>query len=265
MQKSLPILLLILGIVVIGLVFVLGKGSNGNKPTVPTSTPAPSVVRSKPYINLIPSTEGHRITLNVDQVYYADTAEYEIRYERTSEVTKDRIGAGIIGDNIKISGSSFSSGEKLFGSASSGVEKYDKDVQGTDLLVRLRGGAGGTGKYETTWKLFPGSKKLTFEEGNFTFEGNLSKSTFYVVMNSVGLPKALEGEILAGPYSIFTKGDTVVGGKVTVKLPTTESSVKVFGWDPTLNSWKDYSVNTKLEGQNVVFNVDRLSTYVIVR
>lgn len=264
MKKQLPIILFVLGIVIVGIVFVFGKGKD--KPTASvTPTQAPTMVRSKPYIALIPSVDGHRISLNVNQAVYADTAEYEIRYERTSEVTKDRIGAGIIGDNIQISGNSFSSGEKLFGSASSGVEKYDKDVQGTDLLVRLRGGVGGTGKYETTWRLSPGSKKITSGDGGFIYEGNLSKSTFYIIMNSVGLPKALDGEIVAGPYAIFTKGDNLVTGKVTINLPPAESSVRIFAWDASASSWSDITSSIKTDGQAVTFSTNKLSTWVVVK
>lgn len=271
MKKNSALLLLLPVLLLVGGLFFIIVGDRSSKDGSGKPTPVPEkLVKEKPYITLIPGLDGHRATLNIGNIEYGKTLEFEIHYDRalTDEkgrvVPGEKVGGGIIGDNISINGLSYSSEKKLFGSASSGVEKFDKEVQGTDLIVRFRGD-GGTLRYETQWRLSPGQKKLVSADENFSFEGELPKNSFYIIMDTVGLPKPVLGEVVGGPYGIFTEGGISVKGKIKFNFSTSSSQVKIFGWDSLVSDWKEYAKGLQRDGDTVSLEVDRLTVFVAIK
>ena len=258
MKQILGILLVI--VVLGGGIFWLMKGRKGSvAPTGPTSAPETILpLEKRPYVILVPRNDGHEIKLEVTNINEAETIDYELLY-MAGDASR-----GVIG-SVELKGEKNFTRDLTLGSCSKNVCKYDEGVTGGTLNLKLKGDK--TQKYELPFKLSVGKEAkagLVSADGNFTFQGNLEMTIFYLVGRTIGLPQVPTGRVIGGPYSIFSAGSTVAKGTIKLKLDQSSPTVKVLGWDRASQAWKEYQKGLETDGNIVSVEVDSLTTFVAV-
>ena len=204
MKKNLKIILPLFIVVLVGLVWLFKPA----KKTVPvTETPARKVeqinqlaVKDRPFVILSPRADGKEMTITVDKVTNASKIEYEVEYN-----TKDII-SGFFG-TIDLSKETLPAVKKgLFGTCSKSVCRYDEGVSGGSLTLRFEGG-----DQPYVLKTDFNLQQMFDREGVFTSKDakatldvgrtGLPNGTYLIISGTMGLPEAVEGEVVAGPYS----------------------------------------------------------------
>lgn len=248
MNKALSILLVV--VIILGLIgggaFFFFKSS--------TKTPISKVqeeeevvkelpLEQKPYVSLTPRTDGHELHLLVSKIPSGTTAvEYDLFYTNADGINQGATGSG------KTNGGTTLERDVLLGSCSSGKCKYDEGVEKGTFTLKLRDSNGKlTAKMQTEFHLQKNGGKLTSADGKFTLtSSNLSKTGYYLVMNTIGIPQNSPGNIASGPYGVFTKASIKVSGTVSLSGGT----VYIFStkWTP-LESGKTSSLGTFISTQ----------------
>ncbi|HBL52231.1 MAG: hypothetical protein A3D24_02065 [Candidatus Blackburnbacteria bacterium RIFCSPHIGHO2_02_FULL_39_13] len=222
MKKILPIVLIVVvGLGLIGGAFLFLKKSTqapGQKQGVNPDVVKETVLRElpleeRPYTTLIPRADGREFHLTISKIPSgAEVLEYELVYKVASGVTQ-----GVPG-SIKINNQSKIERDLLLGTCSSGKCRYDEGVSDGTFTLRFRDNQGRlVAKLETPFYLRKGGKELKLSGSDFAINNAvLSPSTYYLVMNTFGLPGKVDGNVSSGPFGVFTKGSEKVSGTVTI-------------------------------------------------
>jgi len=257
MKKLLPIFLIVLLLIVGGVFFFLNRKKT---PSVPVEAPTTVLpIEERPFIQLSLDSQAHNLKLQVLGIRQASSVEYELIYF-ANEYQKGVIGSGQVED-----GSRFSK-DLLLGSCSRNVCRYDENVTGGNLTLKLRG-SGTTQKYIIPFSVYGGTGKtqtLTLEEGNFSLEATLTKGSFYLLGSTVGLPEMPEGKIIGGPVGIFSSTETKDSGKIQISLSQEASNAQVLAWDKGSSSWKKLTDGFKINAQKAEVSISALTTFVVV-
>lgn len=209
-NKILPFI--IIGSIILILIVVVIVVVNTRKTTEETSTTTTTQTTSKkmtelqleddekPYISLIPSTDGHTLTLKITDVpSQFSEAEYEIVY--TAQDEDIEIEKGVSGNATFNSSSSFSE-DVLLGTASctNGCKyKYDEGVTGGTVTITFKTDDNQYSKYEGNFILVTGAdinEDETITIGSLTITGTANSKTEYFI--------ALKN--FTSIYSIFSSG-----------------------------------------------------------
>ena len=166
-------------------------------------------LEDKPYVTFTPGPSCE-YSLSVSRILTSPAkVEYEIVYKDEAGVTQGASGS--------ISPSAGSATKKiLFGTESSGHRKCDKGVSGGDVTLRYRNDEGKlTSKLTGKFAVIEAETTLTL--GKFTLELAKATKDKFVVIETEGLPKVVEGTVSAGPIGVFTSGkSTALSGTVTL-------------------------------------------------
>ena len=141
MKKGLMIgigLVLVIGLGFIGW-FILGKNNSGEE-VLPTPTPVRYVevsAEEAPFVSLIPSSDGHWLTLNIAGIRDAETVEYELAYD-----TAAGVGQGSISSPSPVGADGKYEKRIMLGTESSGKYTFHEGVSGGSVTVKLAGGLG---------------------------------------------------------------------------------------------------------------------------
>lgn len=258
MKKKLTIILIIIAVLLIvgGIFLIKGRNKDQNvdenqqdqKKTLETP------LEDRPYVALIPRTDGKEFTLEISRIKNAKTIEYELVYESQG------LSRGVIGSVELSSGETEVSRKLLLGTCSRDVCKYDEGVEQGSLTLRFRG-AEGTRKFETSFHLQQGGKELTSIDNNFKLAGKFAANTFYLTMPTIGLPEKVEGKVLVESYGIFTAGSSSAkNSTLTMVLSESPTSAKLFLFDGTSSTEQ---TGAKVEGQNLTATVNSLGTFFV--
>lgn len=210
MKSSLPLFLLIGGVLIVSLVgFIIfnlrTRGGGGEEEEVVAQVPAPQ-------ITLTPNSAGQVLSLWVAKIdTKAASLEYELIYNTDKGVLQ-----GVPG-SVDLGGKSSLTRDLTLGTCSSGVCRYDKGVKDITLTIRLRDNKGKLlVKFATPVALLTKTRELASSDEKFSLMLDKQGTGFYVVMQTGAVPGTLPGEVAAGPYGVFASGDTKQSGKVTL-------------------------------------------------
>jgi len=255
MKKVIPIVLIFSLLVFGGFFFFARTKKAPEKKPLLQETSLP--LEERPFVSLIPVEDGHYFNLKVEKIKNADSVDYELLY------MSDDLSRGVIG-SVEVNGQDFFEKEILLGSCSRNVCRYDENITGGSLTLKLRG-ASGVQKYVVPFSLHVGSSKIekfTLEEG-FSVEGKFAKG-LYLLSSPVGIPQMPEKEVIGGPFSVFTQEEKNQDATVQIKLNKASSKATVLLWDKNLSSWKILSSGFETDGEVVRVETDTLSTFVVV-
>lgn len=219
MKKYWPVALLLLGVLLIGSIFVL-KSRNKELPVEEEENIPEVPFGQRPVVTLTPTEDGHYLVLNVSNlVYDAETLEYLLEYKTSAGETQ-----GVSG-RLDLSGQNSLERELLLGSESSGKFRYDEGVEEGTITLRYRDSSGKTtGKVASDFHLQKDPTKLTSLDGKFSATPEPSIG-YFVTMSTMGLPGDAPGNIVVGPYGVFTSSED----SVTLTLDLTGS--ELYLWD----------------------------------
>ncbi len=259
MKKLLSIVIFVIVILALvggGFLYLRGKWGGGK--ATPTPTPEGKLVETpveeRPYVALIPSQDGHWLTLDIKGIKHGNSLEYELIYNTASGVTQGSTNA------VELEGASYTK-KILLGTESRGHYRYDEGVTEGTLTLRFRSGEE-VRKFITEIHLQQGEDELTSRDKNFSLSGKLSPTDFYLTMPTVGLPGEVEGRVVGGPYGVFTSGrETVQGGELSLTLTEEAAEIKLLAWAEA--NWQAIE-DSRIEGKTVYAEVESLSTFVAI-
>jgi len=216
------------------------KNEEGQLPQQATPVPTKPLEQSigeRPYVNLVPTADGHWINLEVTGIQQGTKSiDYELVYFAGDLVNK--VERGVAG-SVDLKGEKSISRKILFGSESCTVKckyRYDENVSEGSLTLKVHK-ENSTDKYESAYRLQKGSEGkegLTTGDGNFKFvANNLSSNAYFLTISTLGVPSLLPGVIAANPYGIFP----AVNSKGMVSFKTTEQTAKIYFWNN--NKWEE--------------------------
>ncbi|MEA3355363.1 MAG: hypothetical protein U9Q63_02690, partial [Patescibacteria group bacterium] len=140
MKKNLKIFIPIIAIIAIigGIFFFKNKTKKTKTPEQIETRKIEQInklaLKDRPFVTLIPRSDGKEVTLGVDKVFNATNAEYELEYQT------DTLIQGVFG-NLEFTDKNMPlSKDLLFGSCSKGKCRYDEGVIGGSLTMRFKGG-----------------------------------------------------------------------------------------------------------------------------
>ncbi len=214
--------LLIIGAVVLvivtGLIFFVTKGKSGTAIDGPKK-PSPLTTKilinelplaDRPFTVLVPHATNRLFTFVTIGADKAQTASLDLEYQSGDLLKGARasIESPIASPFIKaiILGSCSTGGKCTFDSdLKSGTEKFKLTFPGQDVTHLLKGDF----VFLMGQKNFPDGK-VAFEPSKSTAKSNL------IMMNSFGLPKPAEKEIMLYPIVISATDDKVISGSLTI-------------------------------------------------
>ncbi len=212
MKKFLPIILFLLGIgVFVATYFLFIKTRKST--IVEEEKFVPEIpFEQRPVVSLTPSEDGHWLKLEIVdiKVTNVDSMDYELLYRVSDGRTQ-----GVPG-TVSLDNETFLERDLLLGSESSGKFRYDEGVEKGTLTLRFRNDKGKLlGKLSTDFHLQSGIKALTTVDGEFSYSlDKIPRGTFFVVMETFGVPADLPGALSSGPYGIFTSGKNTYPGTI---------------------------------------------------
>ncbi len=258
MKKFLPIIIAVIVVLILGIGgFLIIKSKKTSAPS--TSKPQEEAIietplEERPYVTLTPRADGKEFTMDIERIKNTQTVEYELVY------LSQGLSRGVIG-SVDLKGETSISRKLLLGTCSKNVCKYDEGVTEGTLTLRFREPEG-TRKFTTEFHLQQGDNELTSIDGKFKLTGKLSGEAFYITTSTVGLPKEIEGKIIAGPYGVFTSGsETIKNGKANLTLSEKPSLAKLYSWDG--KDWNEEK-SAKVEKEIISTPTDILGTFIAV-
>ncbi len=213
MKKILPVVVFLLGILlVVGVYFFVIKGKNKEVPVDEEEAVVEIPLEKRPLVSLTPTADGHYLNLLLKDIKIeADSLDYELLYQTGNGITQ-----GVPG-TVKLQGKSEFDASLLLGSESSGKFRYDEGVSEGTITLRFRDAKGKlVGKLSTQFHLQGSSTELTSLDGKFKFTLDKATKDYFVVMETFGLPKNFDGNIVAGPYGVFSS-DSGFAGKIEME------------------------------------------------
>lgn len=196
------------------------------KPTPFPTKPVEQTIKERPYVSLLPSSDGHWLTLELKNIVKGTKSlEYDLIYMADVEGNRLERGVSTGGVPIDLSGQTEYSKKNLLGSASctTGVckYKYDENVTEGTLSMTLTS-PNGKDKYDSVYRIQKGSEaKEAFTTGDGIFSlttNNLPAKNAYLVISSIGIPVPLPEGVSPKtvPYAVYP----ALSGKGTVSFKT---------------------------------------------
>jgi len=215
MKKFLPIILLVVGLLVFGGVYFFVI----RKPAVETivddedtSSLIEIAFEDRPLVTLTPRSDGHWLDLTLSNLgkFKAESLEYELVYQVPDK------GQQGTGGKLALTGSDIEK-EILIGSESSGNYYYDSGVETGMFTLKFRNDKGKLiAKFSTEFHIQTDTDTLTNVDGDFVVTLDESSDEYFVVMDTIGFPELLDGEVSKGPYGVFTSSSDPIAGKTNL-------------------------------------------------
>lgn len=210
MKKAIPFLILLVGILVVGGVYMFV--SRKNAPVViqeEEEIVADVPLDKRPFTSLTPTDDGHWLTLKIENIVVdAASLDYELLY-----TVGDGRTQGVPG-NIKLANQDMIERKLLLGSESSGKFRYDDGVETGTVTLKFRNDKGKlVGKLTTQFHLQSATSSLSSQDGGFTFDlASKPKKGYFVTMETFGLPSSISSKLTSTPYGIFTSSTSIPSG-----------------------------------------------------
>jgi len=209
MKKIIPLVLLFVGLLVLGGVFLFLRGKSKDTADFDTEEEVAEVELAKrPVATLIPSSDGHWLKLRIEKIVIeAKTLDYELLYKVADGRTQGVPGVIELGSEKDIER------DLLLGSESSGKFRYDEGVERGTLTLRFRNDKGKlVAKFSTEFHLQTETDILNSLDNEFSYQLNEESSQYFITMETFGLPQDFDGAVLRGPYGAFSSATSSLEG-----------------------------------------------------
>ncbi|HAU99187.1 MAG: hypothetical protein UX04_C0001G0117 [Microgenomates group bacterium GW2011_GWF2_45_18] len=251
----------IAGTLFVALVALIISFVSGNPE--PTASPVPSrkpkltipantiPVSERPYVTVRP-TGGREVVLVMhDLKKKADSVDFELQYA-SGDKQEAAIGSLPMSTTFPVTKTI------LLGSKSGGGKiTYHENVTGGMLTLSFYDE---NYKLENTWNYIEMKKSIESvgsKDGkfHFTFTKPEKSQQYMIVYQSPGLPAPIEGEIIAGPYSIAGVSEFTSAGSAEVRVSKEVSTATLHTWDGKEWSSKKVTVKDKLITEKATANL----------
>lgn len=213
MKKFIPLALLLVGLLVLGGVFVFIRGRGKDTDDLEFEEEVAEVeLEKRPVATLTPSSDGHWLKLRIEKIVIkAETLDYELLYKVPDGRTQGVPGV------INLDSEEDIERDLLLGSESSGKFRYDEGVERGTLTLRFRNSKGKlVAKFMTEFHLQTGVDTLNSLDDKFSYKMDEESDEHFITMETFGLPKDFDGDISSGPYGVFSSSTGDIGGIVSL-------------------------------------------------
>lgn len=215
----------------------------------------------RPYVTLTPRADGKEVSMTIDRVAKATSVEYEMEYQAESLIQ------GVFGTIDFTQETAPVSKNLLFGSCSKGKCRYDEGISGGSLTLRFDGGkepfALKSGfnlqrQFDREGKFISQDSKAGLDVGR----SGLPANTFVLIAGTMGLPTAVDGEVLAGPYSFLAAtSPTLKNATLSIQSKDDLTGARLMWWDgKSLTELKAETGDGKISA-----SVTALGTFLVVK
>ena len=210
-------------------------------------------LEEQPFLVLNPIGGGQKIEMEISNFGQVESVEYELTY------LSEGFSRGAIG-SVKIDSEKVIEKELLLGSCSSGTCKYDKDVEGGSLTLRIKDDEG-TKKLVSGWQLYQNEEVLVSADKVFEITSSSFETGTFIVASTLGLPGPVEeGEVIAGPYGIFGNLSNPKNLGVSFVPDRELTDPTILAWDG--EQWEE--LESEPEGGAIVAKTNTLGVYILI-
>ncbi|OGD63297.1 hypothetical protein A2160_02260 [Candidatus Beckwithbacteria bacterium RBG_13_42_9] len=209
----------------------------------------------RPYVALLPHPDPSScsgVDMVIENLKNNETlAEYELEYNAGPMIQ------GVFGRR-DFTQKVTSHQPLLFGSCSRNKCKCDENITGGKLTLDFTAQEDYSLFSDFTMQIIGQSDKLNSTDARLVVDPGsaLPKSTQVIIMNTMGLPGELNGEVILGPYGIFPPKGIVARGEMAVTLQTKEAGKLMFwggqAWQELKTEINDDKVSGILPNVGVV-------------
>lgn len=215
LKKYLPLILFVIGLgVVSAAAFFVLRSRAPKEAEEDTSLLRDVPLENRPIATLTPGEDGHWLYLSVRkfEIEGAASMDYELLYKLPDGRTQ-----GVPG-TIDLSGQDEIERDLLLGSESSGKFRYDEGVENGTLTLRFRNDKGQLiARFTTEFSLLSDTDELSMPDGSFSVNMDTTpRGTFFVLMETFGLPEGAPGDVTAGPYGLLASSEDLPSGEVSL-------------------------------------------------
>ncbi len=197
---------------------------------------------------------GRELTLAVAEAKGATKIEYELEYQAGTLV---QAGLGSI---TPADEEAPFKRDILLGSCSAGGAcSYHQDVLGGTLLLRFKDSPVGNLKGEWNFYEAGNDGKFGSRDGKFQLESAKLKNSFVIISQTLGLPKPVEGEVVAGPYHLETTASSAGEPAATIRLAK-EGAAALWHWDGKMYR----EIPSSADGKTLTAKLKEPGTYLVV-
>lgn len=140
-----------------------------------------------------------------------------------------------------------------------GACSYYKDVKGGTFVVRFKGSPVGTLKGEWSYAESGNDGKFSSRDGKFQLQAQKLKASFVLISQALGLPKSIDGEVIAGPYHLDATVALTGDMELSMRLTEETETATLWRWDG-----KTYEkMPSRVEGKTLTATVSEVGTYLV--
>ena len=226
----------------------------------------------RPYVTLVPTSDGAEIIISMEKMSDFDKIEYELTYLADNpQSAGEKIERGATGSDINPKDEKYKK-SILLGTGSKGVRSPDRNIEDGKLTLHL---FKGDIEYqsESNWDMFqvgPSATKIKSRDDKLELSlPALSKQYWIILADTVGIPPNNESLDLAsvilpvfGAFSIAPNPAKALDLKIKLDSQEKNLILRTYlhqdsRWDETIKSSYD------LTSQTISTKVKSLSTYVV--
>lgn len=169
---------------------------------------------------------GREIVLTIYGDGGSEIIEYELEYQAGTLVQASMGSIDPANEKLPFTR------DILLGSCSAGGAcSYHEDVRGGILTLKFQESEVGNLRGEWNYYL-PGSDGLfSSRDAKFQLKAPKLKGSYALVAQAIGLPQAIEGKVLAGPYHFDTAAAAVGNAELTLRLSEESAAAGLWRWD----------------------------------
>lgn len=143
-----------------------------------------------------------------------------------------------------------------------GACSYYKEIKGGSMLLRFNNSPVGTLKGEWSYAEPGNDGELSSRDGKFQLSAPKLKQGFVVIAQTIGLPKSVDGEVLAGPYSLDATATSLGDGVLAMHLTGEDvNGATLWLWDGS--SYQ--KLKSTLSGKTLTATISSPGTYLVTK
>ena len=142
-----------------------------------------------------------------------------------------------------------------------GACSYYKDVKGGTYVVRFKGSTVGTLKGEWSYAEPGNDGKFSSRDGKFQITTSKLKNSLVLINQALGLPKPVDGEVIAGPYHLDATATATGDMELSMRLSEETEAATLWRWDGK----KYLNISGTVSGKTLTATIDEVGTYLVTK
>lgn len=199
---------------------------------------------------------GRELVLSIADSKGASTIEYDVEVQAGTTIQG---GGGEI--DPKKEKAPFIKDIFLGTCSAGGACSYYKDVKGGMFVVRFKGSPVGSLKGEWSFAEPGNDGKFSSRDAKFQVNAPKLKSSFVLISQALGLPKPVEGEIIAGPYHLDVTATVTGDMELSMRLTEEVETATLWRWDGK----KYQKISVVVSAKTLTATIAEFGTYLVTK